>query len=115
MLSVGPSLTSSDLRKKCRFCRNRQPVIFECARRVGDVDKMVPGCTGSDGRPEREQISARRVPAVDLRPISGRVGQAGDVGGQPLRLLGQRALADPDTTTVVSRDLIIRPAPVIEI
>ena len=63
---------------------------------------MVLGCTGSDGRSIREQISARRVPAVDLRPVNGRVGQPGDVGRRPLGLLGQRPMARADSTPLVS-------------
>lgn len=59
--------------------------------------KVVLGCAGGDGRPGGEQIPARRVPAVDLRAVNGRMGQPRHVGCHQRRLLRQRPMARPNT------------------
>ena len=48
---------------------------------------------GSDGRFERVKIPKLRTPALHLRQVSQRVGQACRVGHQQQRLLRQRQVA----------------------
>ena len=59
-------------------------------------------CPGGAGRSGREQVPARRVPAVGVRPVGGRVVEPGRVGRPELGLLGQRPLARSDTAPLVS-------------
>lgn len=59
-------------------------------------------CLGSDVRPGGKQAPERRVPAVSVWPVTGRMGQALSLGRQTQRSLRQCPMAHSDSTTLVS-------------
>ena len=58
--------------------------------------------TGGDVRPRRQQVPERRVPAVYLWQVKGRMGQASWLGGQTPCLLEECSVAYSNSPALVS-------------